>query len=219
VSGPDVFAAETLACRRGERAVFAGLGFTLPSGGALCLVGPNGSGKTSLLRLLAGFSQPAAGRLTWNGVAVADDREAHAARVHYVGHQDGLKPALTVAENLGFWARMAEPHVSRRTIDGALERFGLHRLADEPARILSAGQRRRLALSRLLVTDARLWLLDEPNAALDVASLGLLATLIRQHRQADGMVVLSAHVDLDIDDGQSLALDRFPPPLDAEAWS
>jgi heme exporter protein A len=213
----DLLVAENVACLRGERTIFVGLNFVLEAGGALLLAGPNGSGKTSLLRLLAGLAQPAVGQLLWNGHSLVDDREAHAARLRYVGHQDALKPALTVVENLVFWARLGGQGATRTDALAALTRFGLGRLADEPARVLSAGQRRRLALSRLLVAPVRLWLLDEPNTALDVASLGVLAEILDEHRRAGGMVVLSSHADLGLDDAQPLLLSQFTPRHAVEA--
>jgi heme exporter protein A len=203
------FSVEGLACVRGERTVFVDLRFTLESGGALLLLGPNGSGKSSLLRLLAGLLRPAAGTILWDGRPVAEDDEAHAARLAFVGHQDAVKPALTVAENLAFWAGLRDPAIAASTIAMALERFGLGRLADEPARILSAGQRRRLALARLLAGKAPLWLLDEPTAALDAGSVRTLESVIARHRAGGGMVVLSTHTDVELDGAQPLHLDQF----------
>ena len=137
-----------------------------PPGGALLLTGPNGSGKSTLLRLLAGLLRPAAGTLTWDGADALADLPAHARRVAYVGHQDAVKPGLTAAENLRFAARLTGGDVR-----DALAAVGLEELADLPARMLSAGQRRRLALARLVLSRAPLWLLDEPTLGLDAASV------------------------------------------------
>src|SRR5260370_29470871 len=149
-TGADL-AAVDLACRRGERLVFAGLSFRLAAGGALVLRGTNGSGKTSLLRLLTGLIAPAAGRLTWGETPIDDDLAGHRARLHYVGHQDGVKPGLTPRETLDFWMALRGLDASRAepVLDAALRTFALDTVADWPCRWLSAGQRRRLALSRL----------------------------------------------------------------------
>ena len=188
------FAGEGLDCVRGERPVFAGLDFAIDHGGALVLTGANGSGKTSLLRLMAGLLGPAAGRLLWDGRGVADDIRAHARRVRFVSHADALKPALTAAENLAFWAAFdgGATDVGRR-VGAALDAFGIARLADVPERYLSAGQRRRLALCRLLATPAPLWLLDEPRTALDRDAVDRLDRIIAGHRAAGGLVVLALH--------------------------
>src|SRR5438477_4916094 len=161
--------AEDLACRRGERLVFAGLSFRLPPGGALVLSGTNGSGKTSLLRLLAGLIPPAAGLLAWGAAPVEADLAGHRARLHYVGHQDGIKPDLTPRETLLFWAALQGRRIraGSAALEAALAAFALDPVADWPCRWLSAGQRRRLALARLCATPAPLWLLDEPFSALD----------------------------------------------------
>ncbi len=214
------FSADGLACVRGERVVFAQLDFQLASGEALLLLGPNGSGKSSLLRLLAGLLKPAAGRLSWNGAAVADDREVHAARIHYVGHHDAIKPVLTVLENLRFWARLHDPDSGDEAARMALERFGLWRLHEVPGKLLSAGQKRRLNLSRLLGAPAPVWLLDEPSVALDKASVKTLEAVIAEHRARGGMVILSTHADVDLPGAQALHLDRFAPAPAAavEAW-
>ena len=138
-----------LACWRGERAVFAGLSFRLDAGGALLLTGANGAGKSSLLRLLAGLIPAAEGRLLWEGEDTLADRVAHARRLRYLGHGDALKPSLTAAENLGFYAKLWGGEVAP-----ALAALGLTELADLPARVLSSGQKRRLALARLALDAA-----------------------------------------------------------------
>jgi len=188
------FSGTDLVCVRSERTVFAGLAFEVRAGGALVLVGPNGSGKSSLLRLLAGLARPAAGNLIWNGEDVAEDAEAHRGRLHYVGHADAVKPVLTVAENLTFWAalRADGDDLGARTV-AALDAFGIGRLADVPGRFLSAGQRRRLALARVLAAPATLWLLDEPRTVLDAEAQEMLDAAIARHRDGGGMVVMALH--------------------------
>jgi heme exporter protein A len=206
--------AEDLACRRGERLVFAGLSFRLPPGGALVLTGANGSGKTSLLRLLAGLIAPAAGRLAWGLTPIAEDAPEHRARLHYVGHQDGVKPALTPRETLIFWGALRGRELRREAplLDAALAAFALGPVADWPCRWLSAGQRRRLALARLFVIPAPVWLLDEPFSALDHDNRLRLERAIAEHRAASGRVVLATHIAIDMDDAVRLVLDAFAPP-------
>src|SRR5258706_3871223 len=160
-----MLAVRALTCRRGERLVFADLDFAIPPGSAALLRGSNGSGKSTLLRCLAGLLPPAAGLVLWDGRPAADDAEGFRARLHYLGHLDGVKPALSLSENLHFWQSLrgrADPAVARRALDD----FGLLALAELPAILLSAGQRRRLALARLLAAPAALWLLDQPHARL-----------------------------------------------------
>lgn len=206
------FSGHNLACLRGERMVFARMDLDLKAGEALLLLGPNGSGKSSLLRLLAGLLKPAAGVLSWNDAAVQDDREAHAGRIHYVGHHDAIKPVLTVWENLRFWARLHNPASGDSLARQALERFDMLRLAEVPGKLLSAGQKRRLNLSRLLAAPAPLWLLDEPTVALDRASVKRLEAIIAEHRAQGGMVVLSTHADIDLPGTREMHLDHFTPP-------
>ncbi len=187
-----LFSGEHLTCVRGERLIFRHLAFDLEPGGALVLTGPNGSGKSSLLRLMAGLGRPFAGRLLWQGADTTADRLAHGSRLHYVGHHDALKMALTVRENLRFWARIWGAGRDDDP-DAALDAVGLKRLADFPARYLSAGQRRRLALARLVAAAAPLWLLDEPRTALDTDAIARLDALIANHRAAGGLVVVALH--------------------------
>ncbi len=204
---------EGLACRRGERRVFTGLSFRLPPGGALVLTGTNGSGKTSLLRLLAGLIPPIAGWLAWGGSPIEHDLAAHRAQLHYVGHQDGVKPGLTPRETLAFWAALRGCDVRRAAppIEAALAAFALGPVADWPCRWLSAGQRRRLALARLSATEAPLWLLDEPISALDQENQVRLEEVIAAHRAGGGRIVLATHIPVEIEDAASLVLDDFAP--------
>ncbi|MDP1590230.1 MAG: heme ABC exporter ATP-binding protein CcmA [Prosthecobacter sp.] len=210
------FSGENLSCRRGGRMVFAGLGFELASGGAMVLRGPNGSGKTTLLRLMAGLARPVAGRLLWSQNPV-EDAEALAQHLRFIGHQDAIKTAFTVRENLAFWAAFWDTGKAD-LIDRSMDAFGLTALADFPARLLSAGQRHRLALARLIASPAPLWLLDEPANALDDRSTAALMQTIADHRTRGGMVVLASHgADL-VTGGATLALDTFTPTA-AQQWS
>ena len=207
------FAARDLACVRGERNVFAGVDFALAPGGALVLRGPNGSGKSSLLRLLAGLLAPAAGTITWNGAPIADDPEAHHARLRYVGHLDAVKPVLTVAANLTFWAGLlSTPEGAAAAAARAVDRLGIGHLADVPAQLLSAGQRRRLGLACLVAAPAPLWLLDEPTVTLDAASVTIVETLIAEHRAAGGLAVVASHGGLAVPDAATLDLGRLGGP-------
>lgn len=194
-----------LACLRGGRLVFAGLSFRLDAGEAMVVTGPNGSGKSSLLRLAAGLARPSQGLVAWNGGDIAADRAAHRARLAYVGHADAVKPALTAAENLAFWAGLR----GGGNAAAGLRRLGLDGLAHVPARYLSSGEKRRLALALLAASPAELWLLDEPAVGLDAASVALLETLIAEHRKAGGMVMLSTHTDMALGGATTLDLAAF----------
>jgi heme exporter protein A len=208
-SATGLLEGRALACRRGERLVFERLDFRLGPGGALVLTGPNGSGKSSLLRLMAGLTPPLVGALDWDGVPVAEDPAMHRARLHFVGHQDALKPVLTVGETLAFSAALRE--AARDRVLPALRRFHLTELADLPCRVLSAGQRRRLALARILASPAPLWLLDEPTAGLDDASTVDLLAAIAEHRAEGGLVAIATHLPLPIGEADTLSLDDFAP--------
>jgi len=199
--------AQDLVCVRGERTVFAGLSLALEPGEALVLSGPNGSGKSSLLRLLAGLLRPAAGRILWQESPIADDPQAHHGRLAYVGHQDPVKPVLSVRENLAFWTRLKGG--ADRAVSQALERFGLLALADVPGRMLSAGERRRLNLARLLSAPAPLWLLDEPTVGLDKGSVATLEAVLAAHRAEGGLLLIATHLPLALAGARELGLARY----------
>jgi heme exporter protein A len=196
-----VLQAAGLAAFRGERLVFRDLDFVVAAGGALLLTGPNGSGKTTLLRLLAGLLRPAAGTLLWDGADALADLSVHARRVTCVGHQDAVKPMFTAAENLWLAAKLDGGAVAE-----ALAAVGLEELADLPARMLSAGQRRRLALARLALSDAPLWLLDEPTLGLDARSVERFGAMLAVHRNRGGIAVAATHLPLPLSNAVELAL-------------
>jgi heme exporter protein A len=196
--------ARNLAAIRGERLVFRDVSFSVPAGGALLLVGPNGAGKSSLIRLLAGLTPPAAGTLLWQGADALDDPPLHATRLNFVGHMDAIKPGLTVADNLGLARKR-----TRADIIAALATVDLERFADLPARLLSSGQRRRLALSRLALSAAPLWLLDEPTTGLDAASVRRLEQNFARHRAGGGMIIAATHLPLDMPGGIAFDLSRI----------
>ena len=192
-----VFSGRDLVCERGERIVFERVSFDIPGGGVTELRGANGSGKSSLLRMMAGLLAPTHGTITWNDVPVGADSDAHRARINYIGHLDGVKGMLTVVENLRFWGEMTRGQQTDKQIrdraDLALATFGIAKLADLPARSLSAGQRRRVALARLIVRPALIWLLDEPATALDTSALAALDHAMAAHLGAGGIVVMATH--------------------------
>lgn len=201
---------ENISVFRGERLVLDGVGLRLRAGEALLLTGPNGAGKSTLLRVLAGLRKPEGGHVLWAGIDALADRTAHAARVAYLGHQDALKPGLTLRENLALAARAGGMDPGR-----AMAALALSDLADLPARMLSAGQKRRAALARVMLARAPLWLLDEPSLGLDRNAIGLLDGLFRAHRQEGGIVIATTHVPLPLPDALGLdlsaAADRADP--------
>lgn len=209
-----IFAGRNLTCIRGERLVFRGLDFALGEGEALLLLGPNGSGKSSLLRLMAALTAPAEGALLWRGADLRADRAGHFERLHYLGHADAVKPTLTVTENLAFWARLHG--TGEEEARAAIAHVGLEALSDAPARFLSAGQRRRLAIARLFAAPKALWLLDEPSVGLDNASLGILEQGFARQRAGGGIVVVATHTALDLPAAGSLILGDFAPDRHAD---
>jgi heme exporter protein A len=182
--------AAELACVRGGRPVFTGVSFGIGAGGLLAVTGPNGSGKTSLLRILAGLLPPAAGQLR------IEPSEPPA--LDLLGHADALKPALTLADNLGFWARLFGRVSSEAAIAEAAGRVGLGHALDLPAGVLSAGQRRRAGLARLILSRRPLWLMDEPGAALDREGEAVLGVLMEDHLVAGGAIIAATHLDLPV---------------------
>jgi len=192
--------ASGLACVRGGREIFTGLGFSVGTGEALLVTGRNGSGKSSLLRMVAGLVRVAGGRLA---LVDADPDQNIPEQAHYLGHQDALKPSLTVAENLTFWTRYLG---GAAPVTGALAAVGLAALANLPAAYLSAGQRRRLSIARLLAAKRPLWLLDEPTSALDREAQDTLTGLMRQHLSGGGIIVAAAHGSIGLDHAKELRL-------------
>ena len=191
--------ASGLAVLRGERLVLRDVDLSVAAGGATLLLGRNGAGKSTLLRVLAGLRRPDAGALRWDGHDALSDPAGHAGRCAYLGHADAIKPGLTEAENLALAARVGGGRVG-----DALERVDLGALAELPARMLSAGQKRRLALARLSLSRAALWLLDEPTLGLDVASVARFGAMLAAHRAGGGVVVSATHLPLPLPGAEEL---------------
>lgn len=194
--------AHALNCERGGRSIFEGLGFSVAGGEALLVTGRNGAGKSSLLRMIAGLLRIAGGTLSLEG---GDPERSIGEQAHYLGHSDALKPSLTVAENLAFWTAWlggtGAPHK-------ALAAVGLESLTGLPAAYLSAGQKRRLSIARVIAVKRPLWLLDEPTSALDAASQGMLLDLMRGHLAGGGIIVAATHLPLGLDGARELKLER-----------
>ncbi len=180
---------------RGERLVLDNVSFTVAAGGALLLLGPNGAGKSTLLRVIAGLCRHEAGRITYG------DSDDLAGKMGYIGHQDAIKPGLTATENLAFAAAL-----SGQSVGDALGALDLSPLAGFPARMLSAGQKRRLALARLVVSAAPIWLLDEPTLGLDAASVARFGVVLAQHRGQGGIVLAATHLPLPLPAAGELVL-------------
>ncbi|HZO45876.1 MAG TPA: heme ABC exporter ATP-binding protein CcmA [Xanthobacteraceae bacterium] len=197
---PRRLLATELACVRGGRRVLNALSFAVDAGQALLVSGPNGAGKSSLLRAVAGLVRLTAGQLALED---GDPDATLAEQAHYLGHQDALKPALTVAENLEFWTRYLDGGSETAT---ALDAVGLGGIAHLPAAYLSAGQRRRLSIARLIAVQRPLWLLDEPTSALDAAAQTMLAGLMRQHLTGGGMILAATHGPIGLDGARELRL-------------
>jgi heme exporter protein A len=196
--------ASELTCVRGGRAVFSGLSFTVEAGEALVVLGPNGIGKSSLLRLVAGLVPRSNGKLALEG---ADPELSIGEQAHYLGHQDALKPSLTVRENLTFWSRYlggSEP------ADAVLAAVGLEEIAELPAGYLSAGQRRRLSIARLLAVRRPIWLLDEPTSALDTSGQARLAGFMGEHLAGGGLILAATHGPIGLAASKELRLGGRP---------
>ena len=192
--------ASNLACRRGERRLFSGLSFTVAAGDAVLLTGPNGAGKSSLLRLIAGLLPAEDGTISLDG---GDEDKSLGEQAHYIAHADATKASLTAEENIAFWAAYYGGDASPRE---ALEAVRLDHVADIPAGLLSAGQKRRLALARLFVAKRPIWLLDEPSVSLDAQARDELTTVMRGHVESGGLLIAATHVSLGLDAVQTLDL-------------
>lgn len=182
-----------LQCVRGDRQLFDGISFALDGGTLLRVAGANGSGKTSLLRILCGLALPAHGAVRWRGEPIGSLREDYHRELIYIGHAPAVKDDLTARENVAISCALGGAPVARATIDAALDRLGLIRYADLPARHLSQGQRRRVALARLAAGRARLWILDEPFTALDTGAVALVVEMLAAHLAAGGVAVITSH--------------------------
>jgi heme exporter protein A len=188
---------EDLVCQRGGREVFSGLHFALSAGQALAVTGRNGAGKSSLLRMIAGLLRIEGGTLALSG---GDAERSIGEQAHYLGHQDALKPSLSVIENLEFWSDwLRSTELGGGECHAALKAVGLDTLAALPAAYLSAGQKRRLSLARLVAIPRPIWLLDEPSSALDANAQTMLLALMREHLRTGGMIIAATHSDIGID--------------------
>jgi heme exporter protein A len=190
---------EQVEVSRGERSIFDGIAFDVPAGKALVVTGPNGSGKSTLLKAIAGFLQISAGKIRLEG---GDPEKSLGEHCHYLAHANALKPQLSVHENLSFWQGFLGAGLE---ISQALDAVGLSGIGDLPAGYLSAGQKRRVAIARLLVTSRPVWLVDEPTSALDAASEARFAAIVDRHLQQGGIVVAATHQPLGLEG--ALALD------------
>lgn len=187
-----------LDCVRGDHRLFSGLNFSLGDGELLRLRGSNGSGKTSLLRTVCGLLEPEAGEVRWRGENIRQQRDEFNADLTYLGHHNGIKAELTAYENLRIGCRLSGQTVNDDSIYAALEQIGLAGREDLPAQVLSQGQKRRVALARLLLSDTPLWVLDEPFTALDVAAVEMLCEVIGGHLQKGGMAIVTTHQEATI---------------------
>jgi heme exporter protein A len=203
---PTLLDVADLACRRGGRPVFDRLSFALGAGELLALTGRNGSGKTTLLRALALLVRPEAGAIRWQDADVQDDPETWRGQLGWLGHLDGLKGDLTVCENLLGAERLRGRPAADDRLDLALVAFDLNALAQRPVRTLSAGQRRRTALARVLLTQAPLWLLDEPLNALDAPAQQAFRTVLQRHLESGGLAIAATHADLGVPGTRTLEL-------------
>jgi len=191
--------ARHLECTRGERKLFRNLSFRLGRGQLLRVAGANGSGKTSLLRIMCGLVAPSAGELRWQGRPIRGEREEYCRNLVFIGHLNALKDDLTALENLRFAAALGGLPADREHSLAGLDRFGVAHCAELPAKVLSQGQRRRVALARLALSPTvPLWILDEPFSALDVAAVSELELLLAAHIASGGMVVLTTHQEVQV---------------------
>lgn len=191
-----------LECVRGNRRLFTNLSFSLHKGELLYLYGHNGSGKTTLMRAICGLLQPTGGQILWEGEPIRELSEEYIREVVYIGHKNGIKDDLTALENLHILATLDGVPITEEQAWDALDRIGLRGFEDLPTQVLSQGQKRRVALARLLTHQARFWILDEPFTALDKAAVVMLQDVIRAHVDAGGMALLTTHQEVKLTEGQ-----------------
>ncbi len=197
---------KNLQCTRGDRELFTGLSFELKSNQLMMLEGRNGSGKTTLLRSLCGLYLADCGNIFWNGVPIKKQDEAYRKELLYLGHHNAIKGELSVLENLRFNTMLAGEAVEESDLMEALDAIGLYAFEDFSSSQLSQGQKRRVALARLLLSNASLWILDEPFVALDVAAVELLQAIIAKHVEKGGMVMLTTHQEVPLTSGEIMRI-------------
>jgi heme exporter protein A len=199
-----------LGCVRGDRRLFSNLNFAVGPAALIEVRGPNGSGKTSLMRILCGLSAPAEGEVRWKQKSLRSLGEEYSSDIAYVAHQNGVKDELSAIENLRIFSALRGHTLTKPEARAVLEQVGLGNCESLPARVLSAGQRRRLALARLLVSDATVWILDEVLASLDTEAVALARTIISDHINAGGVGVIATHHELDLPVPNSQRIDLRP---------
>lgn len=204
---PTLLEVKKLGCVRGDRRLFSGLDLSLPAGTFLQVTGPNGSGKTSLLRILCGLLAPAEGEIRWQGENIRSLDEHYFTSVTYLGHRHGVKDELSGIENLRISNALNGVTVSKERAREVLTRMGLAGRESLPARLLSEGQRRRVALARLLTCNTKLWLLDEVMTSLDKGAVGLIRSLIEEHLADGGITIVATHQDLELSSGSTKRLE------------
>jgi len=207
VVAPTILEVNKLGCVRGDRRLFSGLDLSLAAGTYLQVTGPNGSGKTSLLRILCGLLTPAEGEIKWQGENIRSLAEDYFTAVTYLGHRHGVKDEFSAIENLRISNALNGIEVSKERARDVLARMGLAGRESLPARLLSEGQRRRVALARLLVCNTKLWLLDEVMTSLDKGAVALIRSLIEEHLAGGGIAIVATHQDLEVATGSSQRLE------------
>jgi len=201
------FFGENLSCIRGERVVFSRLNFHVKPGNTLIITGSNGSGKTSLLRLMAGLTTPESGYISWEDDPILAIPEDHSDRLHYIGHLNALKSTISVLENIKSWSYLHGGNA--KNVINAIKSLNLDGLKDIPCRYLSSGQKQRVTLARLIASEAPLWLLDEPTNTLDQNSIDLLHSLINKHLEKGGMLIIATNTELQVEKYKELKMGDF----------